>query len=363
MIKKILKIVLISIFFCVIFSQNVFAKTTYQELYEDLPLDFDFEGYSLLEDYNLTPKDENWINNLNAKNILEIIKDLIVNGYKVPLTAFLSVTAAVLITAAFSSFLKENEYFLSFILIAAAASVLLPLFNTLTSAMSVLQVISDFMLLFIPTFIGLVISGGMVGAASVSAPMLLFVTNAVAKISTDGFLPLMGGYLSLTISGSLSPVFSLNNLAISIKNAANFIMGICTTLFLGVLSISNTVVGASDSLALKTTRFLINGVPVVGSAIAESLAATTAATDFLKSSVGAWGIVAIAIIVLPILINLLLWKLSLFLSSFVADILDIKNISGFLNAVSAVISVTIGILIFVSMLFIISLAILIKTRK
>ena len=219
------------------------------------------------------------------------------------------------------------------------------------------------MLLFIPTFIGLVISGGMVGTASVSAPMLLFVTNAVAKISTDGFLPLMGGYLSLTISGSLSPVFSLNNLATSIKNAANFIMGICTTLFLGVLSISNTVVGASDSLALKTTRFLINGVPVVGSAIAESLAATTAATDFLKSSVGAWGIVAIAIIVLPILINLLLWKLSLFLSSFVADILDIKNISGFLNAVSAVISVTIGILIFVSMLFIISLAILIKTRK
>ena len=138
MIKKILKIVLLSIIFCVVFSQNVFAKTTYQELYEDLPLDFDFEGYSLLEDYNLTPKDENWINNLNAKNILEIIKDLIVNGYKVPLTAFLSVAAAVLITAAFSSFLKENEYFLSFILIAAAASVLLPLFNTLTSAMSVL---------------------------------------------------------------------------------------------------------------------------------------------------------------------------------------------------------------------------------
>ena len=137
-------------------------------------------------------------------------------------------------------------------------------------------------------------------------------------------------------------------------------MGLVTTLFLGVLSISGTVTSATDSLALKTTRFLVSGVPVVGGAIAESLTATTASIDVLKSGVGAFGILAVVVILLPILITLLLWKAALFLSSFISEVLDVKVISSFLNAVGAVVSVTIGVLIFVGILFIIGLTILIR---
>lgn len=360
---KIKKIAVTVIFLLLVLNSGVNAQSMQNELFEALPEIDNFEGYERLEKYGLILEDENWIQNLTPKNLFEILKELILNGYKQPLTAFLMVTAAVIITAAFSSFLKDNQHFLNFLTIAVTAAVLLPLFATLKGAANTLSGVANFMLSFVPIFIGVVISSGFVATASTTSPLLLFVATAVSKISTSTFLPLMGGYLSLTISSSVSPIFSLNSFANSIKTAANYIMGIFTTLFLGVLSISGTVTSSSDSLALKTTRFLVSGVPVVGGAIAESLTAATASIEVFKSGVGAFGILAVAVIILPMLITLLLWKVALFLSSFISEILDIKTLSSFLNAVGAVVSVTIGVLIFVGLLFIIGLTILIRLRK
>ena len=359
MIKK--AVIVLSLLF--ILTPAVKADSLYSKMYEALPQTEGFTGDELLEKYGLNIKNEDWIKNLNLTNIFSIFKELVVNGYKAPLLAFLSVLAATIIAAAFAPFLQENEHFLSFLVITAAAFVLLPLFNSLTVAATALKTVANFMLTFIPIFIGVVISSGFVGAGSASSPLLLFVATIVSKISTDTFLPLMGGYLSLSITGGISPAFSLKNLASSIKNAANFIMGLCTTIFLGVLSISGNVSAAGDSLAMKTTRFLVSGVPVVGGAIAESIGAATAATELLKTGVGTFGMVAVAIILLPVLVNLLLWKASLTLSAFASEILDVKSLADFFKSVTAVISVTIGIIIFVGILFIIGLAIIVGLRK
>lgn len=360
---KIKKIVVILTFLTLFLCVPVSAQEMQTEMIQAVPEIPNFEGFELLEDYGLILENDNWVQNLTPKNLFEIFKELILNGYKQPLSAFLMITAAILITAAFSSFLNDNQNFLSFLVIAVAATTLLPLFATLQGAANTLSEVANFMLSFVPIFIGIVISSGFVATAGTTSPLLLFVATIVSKISTSTFLPLMGGYLSLTISGSISPIFSLNSLAGSIKNAANYIMGLCTTVFLGVLSISGTVTAAGDSLALKTTRFLVSGVPVVGGAIAESLTATTASIEVLKSGVGAFGILAVVVILLPILVTLLLWKAALFLSSFISEVLDVKVLSSFLNAVGAVVSVTIGVLIFVGILFIIGLTILIRLRR
>lgn len=360
---KIKKFAVVIIFLLFVLCVSVGAKTMQSEMQEAVPKMPHFDGYEILEEYGLVLENEEWVQNLTPKNLFAIFKELVLNGYKEPLTAFLMVTAAVILTAAFSSFLNENQYFFSFLIIVVAASVLLPLFSTLKGAANTLSLVANFMLSFIPIFISIIISSGFVLTASGTSPLLLFVATAVSKISTDGFLPLMGGYLSLTISSSISPNFSLSSFANSIKQAANYIMGFTTTLFLGVLSISGAVTASSDSLALKTTRFLVSGVPIVGGAIAESLTATTASIEVLKSGVGAFGILAVSVILLPTLITLIFWKIALFLTSFISEILDVKTLSSFLKSVGAVVSVTIGVLIFVGLLFIIGLAILMRLRR
>ena len=363
--KKIMMFLFVFLSLVFIFVLPVSANTNkhYNELYSSIEDIENIENNEILEKYGITLENENWIENITSKNIFDIFVDLIKDGYKLPLAAFSSSAAVMLITAAFSSFLSKNEYYINFITIAAAATVLIPLFSTLLGAGETLSVVANFMLSFIPIFIGIVISGGFVTTASVTSPILLFVSSAVAKISTDSFLPLMGGYLSLSICSNVSPVLKIGSLATSIKNAANWIMGICTTIFLGVLSLTSTVSASSDSLALKTTRFVINGVPIVGSAISESLGVTTASAEFLKSSVGIWGVLAVVAILLPSLITLLLWKFSLFLSAFTAEILGINNLSEFFKSINAVVSVTVGIIIFVGMLFVIGLAILVGVKK
>ena len=230
--KKILTILLLISIFCL----PVKAENMQNEMQQVLPEIPSFEGYDVLEDYGIVLENENWVQNLTPKNLFEIFKDLILNGYKQPLSAFLMITAAILITAAFSSFLNDNQHFLSFLIIAVSASVLMPLFATLKAAANTLSGVANFMLSFVPIFIGVVISSGFVATAGATSPLLLFVASAVSKISTSTFLPLMGGYLSLTISGSVSPTFSLNSFANSIKTAANYIMGLVTTIFLGAMA-------------------------------------------------------------------------------------------------------------------------------
>lgn len=363
MINKILKVLTVFFLFALALNFKVNAENPYDVLGESLEEIENFNGYEILEDNGLTLENENFAENLTPSNIFEVFKELINNGYKTPLTAFLAVAAITIITAACSSFLSQNRHFLSFLTIAAAATVLLPLFNTLVTAANTLNAVSNFMLSFVPVFLGVVISNGFIASAKVSSPIIMFAASFVSKASTTVFLPLMGGYLSLNISSSVSPVFSLNSFAVSLKNAANYVMGFCTTLFLGVLSLSSNVSSSNDSLALKTTRYLVNGMPVVGGAIAESLSVTISSLALLKTGVGAFGILAVAVILLPSLITLLFWKGSLFLSSFITEILDLKVLSDFLKGVSAVVSVTIGIIIFVGLLFIISLAILVGLRR
>lgn len=336
----------------------------YDDLYSALPeVELEDKAGEIAENYGLDPKNPNWVENLNPKNAFEMIKDFISDGFKTPLTVTLTLIAIMLLVAAFSSFLQSNEYFSRFVNVAAAAVVLLPLFSVLSSVGQTLSSVANFMLSFIPAFMGILLSGGFVGTVSASSPLLLFATNAVAEVSANGFLPLMGSYLSLSICGSISPAFGLSSVANSIKNAANWIMGIFTTLFLGILSVGGAVSASADNLALKTTRFLVNGVPVVGGAIGESLAATRACTELLKSSFGIWGVVGIVLILLPMLLSLLMWKAALFVSSSVSDVFGVDRMSAFLKTVSAVVSVTIGILIFVGMLFIIGLAVLIKVKS
>ncbi len=360
---KILRIFIVIFSLVCILNLKANAETT-TLLNEDEYKEFsNFSGYDVLEKHGLALEDEDFVSNLNPSNLFEVFKELISNGYKTPLASFLALSAVGIITAACSSFLEENRHFLSFLIMAAAGTVLLPLFNTLVGAANTLSAVSNFMLSFIPVFISVVISSGFIGTAKISSPLLLFVASFVSKASTTAFLPLMGGYLSLTISSSISPVFSLNGFANSIKSAANYIMGFCTTIFLGVLSISSGVSASSDSLAIKTTRFLASGVPVVGGAISESLTVTVASLELLKTGVGSFGVLAIIVILLPTLITLLFWKASIFLSSFVAEVLSIKTLSDFLKSVNAVISVTIGILIFVGLLFIIGLGILIRLKR
>ena len=220
------------------------------------------------------------------------------------------------------------------------------------------------MLSFIPVFAVITAaSGAPVTSASMSA-LLLTAAQGVSYISSFAVAPLMGGYLAVSISGAVSPLLKKTEIASIIKRLSCFIMALVSTVFVGILGIQTAVNSSADSLTAKTAKFIIgSSVPVAGGVLSEALGTVTASMGLLKSSVGIYGAVACAAVILPLAAELLIWRGVLILASAAAELFSLSVISGILRAVDSVMSVLIGILLITGAMFVISLAIVVTAGK
>ena len=84
------------------------------------------------------------------------------------------------------------------------------------------------------------------------------------------------------------------------------------TVFTGFLSIQSVIGKAADNMTVKTTKFFVGSmVPVVGGALSEALTTVTAGIGMLKSTAAMWCVIVLAIILLPTIIELFLWRIVL----------------------------------------------------
>lgn len=360
------KAVLIIIFMCVLSLPVSASGDTYKETYDSLGaerLQEALEGpvREFLDKNGITPEDSNWVNNISIGNIFSHIWDLVRGGIKKPMRACAFIIGTVLITAAFTSFGTQKRGFepaLYAAALAVCAVVSGDIWQSVSSAVSAVKGCSAFMLSFIPIFTAVVtLSGNAVTAASMSA-LLLGATELVSAVSSFTVLPLMGGYLAISISTGVSPLIRNSGICDIIKRLAVWILSLCSTVFVGVLGIQTAVNAAADNLAMRTAKFILGtSVPVAGAALSEAVSTISASVLLLRSSIGIYGVVALAAIFVPSIAELLLWRLCLTVSSGVAALFELNKISGILKAVDTMLSLLVGIILLVAGMFIISLTV------
>ena len=335
------------------------ADSLYDALPEETQDFFDENGIDL--------GNENWANQLRGENVFRHIFDFLSRGATAPLKSGAAIISVILVTAAFLSFGDSNERFAPAVLaatLAVAAVTAADIWSSVSAASSAIKGCSTFMLSFIPIFASLVaLSGGAVTAASMST-LLLGAAQAVSSICAFVILPLMGGYLAMSMSSSVSPLINQSGLVGSVKKVTLWLMSLLTTVFLGILGLQTAVNSAADTLSVKTAKFILGScVPVAGTALSESVSAVSASVSLLRSSVGIYGVAALAITILPIVLELVLWRISLFVCSGVAELFELSKISGLIKAVDAMVSLLLGITLLTAGMFIISLAVVIGAGK
>ncbi len=369
---RLLKLFVI-LFFIMMFSFPVSAESdVYHEQYknsgadkleENLPdnvRDFFSENGIDLSDYT-------WVEALTAENVFSHIWSFLSSGAKSPLKTGIAIIATILITSAISGMeLKSSAVSASLYACVAvtAAIITVPVYSAVAAGVSALKGIGVFMLSFVPIFAVIVAAGGAAVSSVAMSSILLAAAETVSYISNFAVLPLMGGYLAVAITSSISPVLKRTGIADIIKKLSLWIFGLISTLFLGILSIQTAVSAASDTLVSKTAKFVIGtSVPVAGGILSEALNTVTASAGLLKSSVGVYGAVALAVIILPILVELLIWRLVLAVSAAAGELFSLPQISSLLRSVDAMISLLVGILLLTGSMFIIALSVVISGVK
>ena len=327
---------------------------------EDLEDSLPDSAKDYFSEHGIDPSDYNWVNSLSAESVFKHILTFITSGAKAPLNTGAVIIAIILISAALTSAEIKSSAMTAAIYASAAASaavIAVPVSSVINTSVNAVRGIGVFMLSFIPVFAVIVAaSGATVTAASMSA-LLLAAAETVSYISSFIVLPLMGGYLTLSLSSAVSPLIKKSGITETVKKLAFWIMAFISAVFVGILGIQTAVNSSADTLVSKTAKFIIgSSIPVAGGVLSEAMNTVTASMGLLKSSIGIYGALACAVTLLPLVIELLIWRAVLLISSSVSEIFSLGGIAGLLRAIDSMLSVLIGIILLVGAMFVISLA-------
>lgn len=370
MIKKILVTMLVAYWLASpVFAEetDIYGKQYEQTVGEQLSDGLPYDTEQFLEENGLNPQNKDWVYNITPKNVFSHIFSFLKSGLKGPIVSSFSVLAIILVSALiFSNTVGQGvgDTILYATVICTAAAICGPIFSTVQASVSAMKGCAVFMTSFIPIFAVVVASSGAAATAVSMSSLLLGAAQVVSYISNFAVMPLMSGYLSISLAASVSPVVQKSGVADGIKKLSFWIMSLLTTIFIGILSIQTAVSSSADTLTVKTAKFLIgSSVPVAGTALSEALTTVTASVGILKSSVGIYGIVASIALFLPLLCELFLWRVGLTLTASVAELFGVGKIPALLRSIDSVLSVLIGIILLTLALFVISLAVILTVGK
>lgn len=336
-----------------------------KELISTLPDD----TRELLEELGMEDLDYSEIVNFDPKRLLSLLTDIISGEMASPLKAGGAALGIIILCAVLEGFKSagtgktlDGVYGLVATLCVGTV-IVLPVLRCMSDVCAAIQLSGGFMLSFIPILAALIAASGSPASAYAYNTIVFTVAELISRFSSTVLMPFVGIYMGINIASGVSPQINLSGVGDTIKKSVTVVLTFCSTIFVGLLSVQSIVTSAADTVTLKTAKFLTgNFVPVVGSVLGDTLATVQGCVGLVKGTVGAFGLIALAIIYIPVILETACWMLIINLCSICSDVMDLKNITRLLKGINAALGILIAILIFCGVLLIISTAIMVKIR-
>ena len=223
--------------------------------------------------------------------------------------------------------------------IAAAA-----MYDLLNSSLTAISAAANFMLIFIPVLTGISAAAGHTLTAAAVNSAIIGCTQLFSQLAANFLAPLCGAILGVSTAGAVHPQLKLDKIGALIKKFVIWGLTLVMTVFMGVLSIQTAISAASDNAAVKTAKFMVSqGVPIVGGTVSDAVNTLQTGISILKSSVGVYGIIAAAAVIVPVLTGLFCYKIAIILAQNMAEIFDLKELAALFKSCGAIVTIIIAI--------------------
>ena len=362
------KILVITLILSVIFTCPVMALTVEEEYSKQFETSGANEILEVIPDNiieglsNLGLDIKNQQFEINIEALFKTILDYIYSSITSPLTTFGVILTILFVCYLFSTLTigeRQKEiisYISAVILCSGTVFPIAELFNKTSSAVSLC---CGFNIVLIPIYSGILFASGSVKSLGTINLLFVFSQGIEVFISTI-FSPLVSIYTSLSICGSLNTSINFSNITTAFKKIIDWVLGITVTLYMGILVITGTISSISDSVTQRMGKFVINSsIPIVGGVISDSLSTILGALKYLKSSIGLYAVCALALILLPVFIEILLWRLVLIVSSFIADMLNQDTAASLIKSISNGVGIILSVIISSLVVFLISMVVVV----
>ena len=284
-----------------------------EEILEYLPNDI----VAILSDLGLDIKNQKF--DLDVDNLFGSIFEYITSSITSPLSIFGVILAVLAICSLFLTLTtgeRQREIISYVSSVILCGGIVFPIFDLLSKSVTTISLCCGFNMTLIPIYSGILLAAGSV--KSLATVNLLFVISQGVEIFISAiFTSLVGIYMSLSMSSSLNIFGGFSGFTTSTKKIIDWVLGLSVTLYLSVLTVTGIISSVSDTIVQRIGKFAVNStIPIVGGVISESFGTILGALKYLKSGVGVYVLCALVLILLPIIIETLIWRFVLMISSF-----------------------------------------------
>lgn len=346
--------------------------TVKAETYDDLSSQFGAESLidelpensrQILEGLGVTGIDYAQLNDISFENVINEILAIAANESSTPLKILASVIAVMLLYSILYSIktsakTTSMEQILSVcVTLCITCIIVIPVCDVINWGIEIISTASNFMLAYIPVMMVIMAANGRAVSGASYYSLMIFAGQGVTQISTNIISPFLKIFLGLSVTSAVSPNVNLNGFIEMTAKITKWLLGFIMTIFTALLTFRQLITTAMDNVSTRAVRFTLTSlVPVVGSALSDAYKTVQSSVGLLKSGVGVFVIISVAVVFLPAIIQCLFWLMSLGLCKSVGEVLDLKEPCMILNSVNIVITTVLAILLCIMSVFIISTA-------
>lgn len=317
-------------------------------LYDELPRDTaDYLRRAGIEGAN-----DELLTTLSGGNIINSLLDMTQNEMRTPLASLGFIMAMLLL----ASFFKGGEHSLdsplaptvgTVMAVAVSVTLAVPIITLINQIADSVESACTFTEAFAVVFIGILIANGQTVSAAGYSSFLFGAVEVSTVCVGELILPMLKIFLAMSCVSSVSENIKIDSVIQFFEKNAKWLLSFLAVLLSSVLGISGVLSASADNVAARTAKFVISGsVPVVGGAVSDAYLSIKSGMMMMRNSVGAFGIIAIAYIYLPLIIRTVLWNFVMEIGLCICEALQLDSINKLMKSLAGMISLMLGVLVF-----------------
>lgn len=246
--------------------------------------------------------------------------------------------------------------------ISCVAVVSLMSLKTFVFVMSTAQETIDTLFLFVQALLPTVATAAAAMGQTAQTAVCGTVFGAMQvliHICKEIVLPFISVITALSVTDCLGDTPYLKGITVFFKSCLKWGTGLLLTLYGAIIAVQTQSAGTFDTVAGKTVKYAVGSfVPLVGGALSDSLEVVSAGARSVKSALGISGIIGVGYVCLSPFINMCAAAAAYKLAACVCEITAEKRVVCVIHEVGENIIRVCSVILAVSVMFIISLAML-----
>lgn len=219
-----------------------------------------------------------------------------------------------------------------------------------------------FMQTLLPVQITLLVALGNITSAAIFHPFVIGALSFISTLIKNFVFPLLFLGAVLAIVNNISEHMKVSKLAGLFNTASKAILGLCLTIFIGIMTIQGVTGSMSDGIALRSAKYATDTfVPVVGRWFSDAIELVVGSALLLKNAVSLVGIIVICIICLIPIIKIVAMMLIYRVAAALVQPLGNHGLSDALQSMGSSLTLVFASVASVGIMFFMAISIIMAT--